>query len=179
MKKIISLREIVLALALIVAFTTVGRQSPKSSAVSHQKFKEAADVDMGLRKPEANLIAKSLTQLDGRAFTPSYLLNVYESNAISADQLYKGKRVFVEARVENLGRDLLGKPYIILRDKAREGGSRSGFRSVQAFFPDSAVPQLAHLQPGDIILLTGTCDGLMLNLLLQDSALEFASSFRY
>ena len=80
--------------------------------------------------------------------------------------------------VENVGRDLLGKPYVILRNNTWDGGGQSGFRSVQAFFPDSAVPQLAHLQPGDIILLTGTCDGLMLNLLLEDSVLEFASSFR-
>jgi len=94
MKKIVSLREIVLALALIAAFTTVGRESPKSSAVSRQKFKETADVDRGQRKSEAKPIAKSLMQPDGRAFTPSYLLNVYESNEISADQVYKGKRVF-------------------------------------------------------------------------------------
>jgi hypothetical protein len=177
--KIVSLLEVVLTLALVAAFTTVGRESPKSSAASRPKLNETADVDRGQRKPEAKPIAKSLMQPDGHAFTPSYLLNVYESNEISADQLYRGKRVFVEARVGNVGRDLLGKPYVILRNRTWEGGSRSGLRSVQAFFPDSAVPQLAHLQPGDIILLTGTCDGLMLNLFLQDSVLEFASSFRY
>jgi hypothetical protein len=129
-------------------------------------------------KSQAKSLGKPLMQPDGGAFTPSYLLIAYESNEISADQLYKGKRLFVHARVERVGRDALGKPYVILRNEPWEG-KRTTFRSVQAFFPDSAVTQLAHLQPNDDILLSGTCDGLTLNVLLQDSVLEYASSFLY
>jgi hypothetical protein len=134
------------------------------------------------QNPKAQPSSDSLVRPDGQAFNPSDLLGAYESNEISADQLYKGKRVFVEAVVEKVGRDMSGQPYIILRDYLPHKGARTvrnDLRSVQAFFPSSALQQLAHLQSGVMILVTGTCDGLMLNVLLRDCVLDYASSFQY
>jgi hypothetical protein len=91
------------------------------------------------------------------------VLRDYEQNEIAADQLYKGKRLHLlqrGARIESIGRDILGKPYITFHS--------SNFRSVQAFFKsDSAV---ARFQVGDLVTdIDGICKGLMLNVILEDS----------
>jgi hypothetical protein len=97
--------------------------------------------------------------------TPSRLLKAYEENEIAADQLYKNRWVwFVHgATVDKIGRDLLGKPYIILR-------TTHDARSVQAFFESDSI--LAQLRPDDRISITGICTGLASNVILEYCAIQ-------
>jgi hypothetical protein len=103
---------------------------------------------------------------DHDILTVASLLKDYEQNEIAADQFYKGKRLFLNnigpAKIDTIGRDILGKAYITFRSP------NHGFRSVQAFFAsDSAV---ARLQVGDAVTsIDGICKGLILNVLLEDS----------
>lgn len=78
--------------------------------VDDHKAKQESEAKRNKAKPQ------DAEPPNGRTFTPADLLNAYESNEISADQRYKGKRMFLQASVEKIGRDALGKPYIILRD---------------------------------------------------------------
>jgi hypothetical protein len=97
--------------------------------------------------------------------TPSRLLKAYEENEIAADQLYKNERIWFYdgAYVDKIGRDLPGKPYLILR-------TSHDVRSVQAFFRSDSI--LAHLRPGDHISVTGTCAGLMSNVILENCVIH-------
>jgi hypothetical protein len=96
--------------------------------------------------------------------SPLCFLKVYEMNELAADQYFKGNRVVFHdldyAVVKQIGRDAMGKPYIILRT------SNDDIRSVQAFFQSDSVP--AQLQPNDHLALECTASGLMLNLILED-----------
>lgn len=97
--------------------------------------------------------------------TPTALLKAYEMNEIAANQFFKDKWVWLRggSTVDKIGRDLLGKPYITLFPD-HDG------RSVQAFFQSDS--DVAKLQRYDEISITGTCAGLMINVILQDCVIH-------
>jgi hypothetical protein len=80
------------------------------------------------------------------------LERAYEANEVAADQRFKDQTVRVIGLVAEVGRDVLGAPYVVFRS-SRE---YSAF-SVQASFPRSAEGLLATLAPG--APLTVTCVG--------------------
>jgi hypothetical protein len=96
----------------------------------------------------------------------SVLSSSYEKNEVAADQMYKGKRLAVTGRVGKIGKDILDSPYLILDE------GEFGLGGVQAFFSDSDLPELAKLTKGQTVQVVGTCDGLMINVLLKNSSLQ-------
>ncbi len=93
----------------------------------------------------------------------SVLISSYQQNELAADQSYKGRQLLVRGKVGKIGKDILDTPYVTIDEE------EYGFGAVQAFFSESDVPQLAQLRKGQMIEVTGTCDGLMMNVLLRRS----------
>lgn len=89
------------------------------------------------------------------------IVQEYEANEIAADQVYKGRRVFVIGEVGDVKKDILDTPYITLDEEEFH------FRAVQAFFPEAMLPELARLQKGQLIGVVGVCDGLMMNVIIK------------
>jgi hypothetical protein len=99
----------------------------------------------------------------------STLIGAYEQNEVAADQMYKGRKLLVQGRIGKIGKDVIDTPYLTLDEE------ENGFRGVQAFFSKSDIPELAQLRKGQIVEVVGTCDGLMMDVLLQHSVLQSKS----
>jgi len=85
----------------------------------------------------------------------------YEANEVAADQMYKGRQVFVVGRVGEIKKDILDNPYITLDE------DEVGFKGVQAFFDADAIGQLSGLRRGEVVGVIGTCDGLMMHVMIK------------
>jgi hypothetical protein len=92
--------------------------------------------------------------------TAAVLMAAYVASRRAADAEYKNKQVVVSGVIANVGKDVIGSPFVSL-----ETGSSS--RRVECRFKDEAG--LAQLSVGEKITIEGTCTGFMLNVLLKDS----------
>lgn len=84
----------------------------------------------------------------------------YKANEISADGKYKGRVLKVMGRVTGIKKDILDQPYVILK-------GTGSFQDVQCFFDKKHESELAALEMGSHITVSGKCDGLMMNVLLK------------
>lgn len=94
---------------------------------------------------------------------PDPIVREYEQNEVAADNKYKGKTIRIDARIADIGKDLLDSMYITLRMP-----SEWDLRTVQCFFDDKHSSEIANLRKGQRITVQGTVDGLMMNVLLKD-----------
>ena len=93
---------------------------------------------------------------------PQGLVQAFEDNEVQATDRFKGKRLLIAGTVEKIGLDILSHPYLIL-------GPASGFRKVQCLFADKSA--VSSLNKGQQVTLVGNCNGLMMNVLLEDCAI--------
>jgi hypothetical protein len=98
-------------------------------------------------------------------FMASQIVAEYEANEVAADGRYKGRTIVVSGTIETIGKDISDTPYVTLK------GGEYEFRSVQAFFEEKDLAQLAQLRKGQDVYIEGTCAGLMMNVLLKGSRL--------
>jgi hypothetical protein len=78
------------------------------------------------------------------------LSQAYDDNPIAADSRFKGNRVIVTGRIDHMGRDILGSPYIVLENDVQCGFSKA----------DEAI--VAGFKKGQKVAITGTVRGLIL-----------------
>src|SRR5262245_35846368 len=84
------------------------------------------------------------------------LLKEYTSNAVAADAKYKGKQLRVTGKFGSAQKaPLLGYAVQVLPEDAGDL-TMSG---VQCFIVESAEPDVAKMQAGQMVTLEGTCDG--------------------
>ncbi len=107
------------------------------------------------RKPVMSIPVASLSA--------AVLFGEYHANELAADAKYKGRPIEVTGVVKSIGSDILGTPYIAL-----DAGDRTAF-SVQCMFDDN--DGLVILNQGDRVRIRGTCNGKMLNVVLDDCIL--------
>ena len=93
--------------------------------------------------------AKELAE-DIQIITDHVLSVAYEDNPIAADAQFRGKRVSVVGRIDHIGREILGSPYIVLENDVQCGFSKADEASV------------ATLKKGQKVMITGTVKGLIL-----------------
>jgi hypothetical protein len=91
------------------------------------------------------------------------IVKEYVDNEIAADHKYEGKIVRITAKIKDIGKDILGNPYITFSD-----GEEYSFRSVQCFFKKSEQAKIGTLRREQPVTIDGTVDGLMMNVLLKD-----------
>jgi len=95
--------------------------------------------------------------------TAPQLYQAYQANEIAADEKYKDKIIQVSGRIRDIGNDLMDNPYITLVGDQY-------FGDVQCFFNEKSV--VANLSKGQQITVLGICDGLMINVLLNDCVVK-------
>lgn len=98
------------------------------------------------------------------AVTATKLYADYKANEISADNTYKGKLVEVSGTVDNIGKDILDKPYISLKTGEIIG-------SVQCMLDDDAIAEASALAEGTKVTMQGRVNGLLGNVLVKDCTL--------
>lgn len=84
------------------------------------------------------------------------LFRDYESNEVAGDEKYKGKKIAVTGKVEDIGKDALGYPYVSLYVDIMQ--------SIVCYFSEDDIKILSKLKKGQKITIIGVCDGKMLNL---------------
>jgi hypothetical protein len=90
------------------------------------------------------------------------LLAKYEANEVNADDLYKGKSFYVKGTIDHIGKDILDNIYVTLF-------TGNGIRSIQCYYDIPAQKKIvADFRKGDKITIYGTCDGLMMNVLMKN-----------
>ncbi len=102
---------------------------------------------------------------DSPTFPASQVVGNYDANEVAADEALKGRYFKVSGDVDRVGKDILGNSYLTL--KSGEGT----FRSVQCFFDEKRMRELAALRPGVHVTVFGKCDGLMANVLMRECEL--------
>lgn len=91
------------------------------------------------------------------------LSQAYKDNKVAADAKYKDKVVEMIGIVDNIGKDILDTPYVIL------GGSTASIFGIQCMFSKANEPQLATLSKGQSITLKGRVDGELIgNVVVRD-----------
>ena len=86
------------------------------------------------------------------------LYRAYKANEVAADGAYKGKLLAVSGTVHNVGKDILGTPYVALDDALQ----------VQCMFSPDQKAELADLRPGQSVVVEGKCDGFLIEVILRD-----------
>jgi len=99
------------------------------------------------------------------------LMRAYEDNELAADQRYKGRTLDVVGTVESIGREIVGRPYVVL-----SAGEAAMFVGVQcvASLRDAAKEEakMARLRQGQRVVVRGKADGKLLNVLLSDCVIR-------
>lgn len=91
----------------------------------------------------------------------SAIYSLYNTNEVNADSKLKGKIGAVSGIVEKVGKDILNKPYVLLRG--------SDVFGVQCFFDDpTEIIRIADFKPGQAVVVAGECTGKVGNVLLMD-----------
>ncbi len=91
------------------------------------------------------------------------LLYAYTLNEVSADNKYKGKILRVTGYVSEISKDITDEAYLTLT-------TGDDIREIQCFFGGNE-DQLAEIRPGQLVTVQGECDGLMMNILLDDASI--------
>lgn len=88
-----------------------------------------------------------------KAYLASQVAAHYDENTISADMLFKGKRVIVGGHVTAINTDFLGNPYLVLAGTNKYSGP-------QFKFPKTKLTELAAVKKGaDVyVICTGAGD---------------------
>jgi len=82
------------------------------------------------------------------------LYKAYESNAVRADNTYKGKYVRVTGKVGGVDQDLITKkPYVKLKTE------NQFLDLVYIYFKETEITKVSNLDVGQTITIVGNCDG--------------------
>lgn len=139
----------VLAIALIVVWTMVigGVAAETSKTLDDMSGKTKTVISKDYSKPEFILSSEALYK-------------EYKANEVSADSKYKNKIIQISGVIENIGKDVMGKPYVILAGE----GVIEGLNGIQCFFNEDQAGDFANLQKGQNVTIIGKCDGMMLGI---------------
>lgn len=108
-----------------------------------------------------NRSSKAAASPPAVSVTASQMVADYEANEVGADSKYKNKVVSVSGTIEGIGKDVMDTPYVSLE-------TGNAVRKVQCMFAESDQPALSALSKGVEITIIGKCNGLMMNVLLED-----------
>ena len=86
----------------------------------------------------------------------------YGENEVDAARTLKGIEILVTGKIEKIGKDILDVPYVTLC-----GEKRTSIFGVQCVFTKADESQLAKLSRGDTIVISGTDDGKLGNVILR------------
>ena len=76
------------------------------------------------------------------------LYAAYDANEVAADKQYKGTRMNVTGTVAGISKDFMDDPYLQLIGKNQ-------YSTVHVSFPKSRMDELAKLQKGDNVTVSG------------------------
>jgi energy-coupling factor transporter transmembrane protein EcfT len=86
-------------------------------------------------------------------FDADKLVEVFKKNEVRAEDLYVGKWMFVSGKIDLIGSDIFGDPYVTLK-----GGD--GFMNhVQCVFDKKDRSKIGNMRKGEYLTVAGICSG--------------------
>lgn len=107
----------------------------------------------------------------GVAYTPSISVSAvqlkadYDQNEVSADQKYKGRRILVNGKIVNIGKDMLDNAYVVLSN-----GDANDVFNVRCMFEDENV--MVSFRKGQYLKVIGTVEGKIGDVILKKCRLQ-------
>ncbi len=93
--------------------------------------------------------------------TASILYGEYSANEVAADNKYKDRVIAVSGIIQNIGKDVLDNPYIVV-------GGHGILDGVQCTFPPNPNSPVASVHKGQSVTVKGKVAGKMGNVLLNE-----------
>ncbi|MBN2668762.1 MAG: hypothetical protein JXR60_05990 [Bacteroidales bacterium] len=94
------------------------------------------------------------------------ILKQFDENSIKAEEDFKGKVYHIKGFVKDVGKDIMGKPYIVI-------GNSRGMGSVQCMFDKNKTKQLAELKKGNEVVVKGKIFSKMMYVMAEDCELVY------
>lgn len=94
-----------------------------------------------------------------------YLMSAYEENEVAADSLYKGQTIIISGQIDDIGKDILDAPYVMV-------GRGDGLFGVQCMFDKRHEGALGRLRKGMGVRIQGKVSGKLGSVLLRDCQLR-------
>ncbi len=156
-----TLNVVLVVLGLAVCGAIFGKREPKTS----QPAEPAEPLSRAESEPPSEPPSPaSVTVITIKAST---LFSTYQENEVAADEAFKGKLLKVTGKIETIGKDITGDPYLAL-----SSGEKFGFMGVQAMFEPEDAKQLAGLAKGQTATVRCVCDGMFGNVILRECSLR-------
>lgn len=95
------------------------------------------------------------------------MLATYEGNELKGDQLFKGKKVRLTGKVDDVKNDILDRPFVTIGT-----GKQFEIPQVQCSLARSQAEKAAHLDKGEEITVVGEVTGLMMNVHLEKCVIQ-------
>ncbi|MCL2178138.1 MAG: OB-fold putative lipoprotein [Proteobacteria bacterium] len=112
--------------------------------------------------------ALSMAGLSAVILAPNYSFE-YESNEISADQMFKGRMILVSGVVEEINKDIMGAGYLVLK-------GHKNFSRVRASLKTSSLSRAAVAKKGSKVHMVCKGKGMMLSISMLDEC-QFADEY--
>ena len=96
------------------------------------------------------------------------LIVAYEENQVSADNMYKNKQLKITGTVKSIGIDVADRAFVMLADERNE----YAILGVQCYFDKDKQDTLSQLKEGDVITLTGKCEGKVVSVSVKNCKLN-------
>lgn len=129
---------------------------------------KAAPVTQPLTQSQLDSLeeVKRMAELERRrksTITARQLFKEYEENEVLADRNYKGKYLYVEGVIDDIGKDILDDIYVVLKTNNLMFG-------VQCYIDDEEL--VAKLKKGMKVTFYGKCDGKLGTVWMKDCQLS-------
>ena len=98
------------------------------------------------------------------------LIVAYEENQVAADNQYKNKKLKITGIVKNIGVDAANRAYVMLEDERNQ----YAILGVQCYFDKDNQDTLSELKEGDIVTITGTCEGKVVSVSVKNCELNLS-----
>ena len=162
MKKALCL---LLASVLALSLAACSESSAQDSQAGGEKTGSSAAAEPTEKPAEKSDPAEQEAAIE---VTAKELLKEYDDNEVKADETYRDKLVTVTGIINDIGKDVLDDTYVAVGT-----GDDYEFTTVQCYFSDEGeLAKVGDLEKGAEITVTGTCDGLSINVLLKDCVLK-------
>ncbi|NWB92317.1 OB-fold protein [Pseudomonas agarici] len=100
----------------------------------------------------ATAVAPAPATEEIKVYASSKIAADYEENTVAADMLYKGKRVGITGKIQDINTSFMGDPYLILNAKNQ-------FNAPHAEFEKSQLEAMAKLKKGQSVNMVCTGKG--------------------
>lgn len=156
---------ITIAISLILISQLGNDKKDNNLNLKNSSTSESPTNNLSQEQKDSIVKVERLHLIETRKSQTIYATNLIQSyidNEVRADENFKGKTFYVEGIVSDIKKDIMDDIYVTLK-------SADLIREVQCYFDDKAIA--SQLEKGMRVTFYGTCEGLMMNVLMKNCKL--------